>query len=120
VSSGRPTLGWPVGRPSVGRPSGVFGVFHYYQLVRLFVNIVRLIVEFIKAKRLGDFISVVLNDSFIEMRFDLGTKGVQRRVSKGVEDGRRPPKTTRPALPCTLFCRNVLTELDRKYGKTKK
>jgi hypothetical protein len=35
-----------------------------------------------------------------------------RGVSKGVEAACRPP--------CTLFCRNVLTELEKKYGKRKK
>jgi hypothetical protein len=37
----RPTPGWPVGRPGVGRPKGVLGVFfNYYQLVMLIFNIV--------------------------------------------------------------------------------
>jgi hypothetical protein len=43
---GWPTPGRPIGRPGVGCPQGVFGVFSYYQLMILSFNIVLLIVEF--------------------------------------------------------------------------
>jgi hypothetical protein len=36
----------PKGRPGVGRPAGIFGVFSYYELVTPFSKIVRLIVDF--------------------------------------------------------------------------
>jgi hypothetical protein len=42
----RPTPGWPISRPGVGHPQGVFGGFSYYQLVIVFFNIVPLIKEF--------------------------------------------------------------------------
>jgi hypothetical protein len=38
----RPTPGQAIGRPGVGRPQVVFGVFSYYQLVILISNIVPL------------------------------------------------------------------------------
>jgi hypothetical protein len=41
-----PTPGWPIGRPVVGRPQGVFGGLSYYWLIICFFNIVPLIVEF--------------------------------------------------------------------------
>jgi hypothetical protein len=41
---GRPTTGRPLGRPGVGHPQGVFGVFSYYQLVTLLLNMVCLTV----------------------------------------------------------------------------
>jgi hypothetical protein len=41
---GRPTPGQPVGRPGAGHPHDVFGVFSYYQLVMLFLNMVCLTV----------------------------------------------------------------------------
>jgi hypothetical protein len=44
---GRPTPGRRISRRRVGRPQGVFGVFNYYQLVKLFFNIVPHIIEFI-------------------------------------------------------------------------
>jgi hypothetical protein len=44
----RPTISWPIGRPGVGRPQGVFGRLSYYQLVMLIFNIVPLIMEFTK------------------------------------------------------------------------
>jgi hypothetical protein len=38
---GLPTLGWPIGRPVVGRPQGVIGGFSYFKVVIiLFLNIV--------------------------------------------------------------------------------
>jgi hypothetical protein len=37
---GRPTPDQPIGRPGVGHPSGIFGVFGYYQLVKFVLNIV--------------------------------------------------------------------------------
>jgi hypothetical protein len=45
-SFGRLTSGRPIGRPGVGRPKDVLGVFSDYQLVILFSNIVPLIMEF--------------------------------------------------------------------------
>jgi hypothetical protein len=42
---GQPTPGQPIGRPGVGCPSGIFGVFSYYLLVILVFNIVPLIME---------------------------------------------------------------------------
>jgi hypothetical protein len=41
---GRPTSGRHIGRLGVGHPQGVFGVFSYYQLVMLFLNMVCLTV----------------------------------------------------------------------------
>jgi uncharacterized membrane protein len=41
---GWPTLGRPIGRLEVGHPHGIFGVFSYYQLVMLFLNMVCLTV----------------------------------------------------------------------------
>jgi hypothetical protein len=35
---GRPTPEPPIGRPGVGHSRGIFGVFSYYQLVMLFLN----------------------------------------------------------------------------------
>jgi hypothetical protein len=43
---GQPTPSRPIGRLGVGHSQGVFGVFSYYQLVKLFSNIVPLIMEF--------------------------------------------------------------------------
>jgi hypothetical protein len=43
---GQPTPGRPIGRPGVGHPSGLFGVFSYYWLMILVFNIVPLIMEF--------------------------------------------------------------------------
>jgi hypothetical protein len=40
----RPTPSRPIGRPRVGHPQGVYGVFNYYQLVMVFLNIVCLTV----------------------------------------------------------------------------
>jgi hypothetical protein len=37
---GRPTPGRPKGHPRVGHPQGEFGVFSYYQLAMLFLNMV--------------------------------------------------------------------------------
>jgi hypothetical protein len=37
---GRPTPGQPIGHLGVGHPQSVFGVFSYYQLVMLFLNMV--------------------------------------------------------------------------------
>jgi hypothetical protein len=37
MAFGRPTPGWPTGRPGVGHPHGVFGVFRSFQLVMLFL-----------------------------------------------------------------------------------
>jgi hypothetical protein len=36
---GRPTPGRPIGRPGVDRPKSVIGVFSYYELVVLFLNV---------------------------------------------------------------------------------
>jgi hypothetical protein len=41
----QPTPRRPIGRPGVGRPSSVFGVFSYYLLVISVFNIVPLIME---------------------------------------------------------------------------
>jgi hypothetical protein len=41
---GRPTPGWPVDCPGLGRPQGVFGVFSYCELLMLFLNMVCLTV----------------------------------------------------------------------------
>jgi hypothetical protein len=41
---GWPTPGRPIHFPEVGHPQGVFGIFSYYQLVVLFLNIVCLTV----------------------------------------------------------------------------
>jgi hypothetical protein len=43
---GRPNPGRSIARPGFCRPQGVFGVLNYYQSLILFVNIVRLIMEF--------------------------------------------------------------------------
>jgi hypothetical protein len=39
----RPNSGQPIGQPGAGRPQGVFGVFSYYKLVVLFLNMVCMI-----------------------------------------------------------------------------
>jgi hypothetical protein len=39
---GRPTPGWPIGRPGVGRLKGVLCGFSYYSLVIFFFNVVPL------------------------------------------------------------------------------
>jgi hypothetical protein len=49
MPSGHPTPCQPKGRLGVSRPWGVFGVLSYYKLIILFLNIVRLIVEFTSA-----------------------------------------------------------------------
>jgi hypothetical protein len=43
LSGGQPP-GRPIDRPGVGCPKGVFGVFSYYELVMLFLNMVCLTV----------------------------------------------------------------------------
>jgi hypothetical protein len=42
LSFGWSTSGRPIGHPGGGNPQGVFGVFSYYQLVMLFLNMVSL------------------------------------------------------------------------------
>jgi hypothetical protein len=37
---GRLTPSWPAGRPGVGFPQGIFGVFSYNEIVMLFLNMV--------------------------------------------------------------------------------
>jgi hypothetical protein len=41
---GQPTHGQPISCPGVGHPQGIFGVFSYYWLVMLFINMVCLTV----------------------------------------------------------------------------
>jgi hypothetical protein len=47
---GQPALGQPIGCPGSGRLQGEIGVFSYYKLVILFLNIVALISEFTSVK----------------------------------------------------------------------
>jgi hypothetical protein len=99
---GQPTPSRPIGRPEVGRLSGVFGGFSYYQLIVFFFNIVPLIMEF--SLRFPSFHSTVLTAgtevsrlfSFCSAsRPRLQASGVvprqHRRTAWGVQRGRRRP-----------------------------
>jgi hypothetical protein len=85
---GRPTPGRHIGRPGVGNLQDVFGVFSYYLLVMLFLNMVCLTVAHSGLGR-------VIASRQVARKFILNWRwppiGVQRGVSKRVEDGRRPP-----------------------------
>jgi hypothetical protein len=52
---GRPTPGRPLGRPGVSHPQGLFGVFNYYYLVMLFLNMVCLTVALAKRRHKSRF-----------------------------------------------------------------
>jgi hypothetical protein len=49
---GWPTPGRLIGRPGVGHPQGIFGVFSYCQLVILFLNMVYLTVPELTWKKM--------------------------------------------------------------------
>jgi hypothetical protein len=72
---GQPTPGQPIGRPRVGPSQGIFGVFSYYHLVMLFLNMVCLIV----AAALT--ILVIFTDAFIRTVFQRAIQGVQKHTA---------------------------------------
>jgi hypothetical protein len=62
-----PIPGRPIGRPGIGHLRGIIGVFSYYQLVDLFFNIIRLIMEFTNSEESRD----ALQEEFIHFQTKL-------------------------------------------------
>ena len=82
---GRPTPGRPIGRPGVGHPQGVFGVFSYYKLVMLFLNMVCLTVALVKSHWIrGQSLKELLDESKrVKNENIMDGRSVTQRIARG-------------------------------------